>query len=57
MMKFTSGDVYEGMWEKGQMHGYGIYVYVEDFEGSDSEEEEPSERKQKRKPEYEGLFD
>ena len=57
MMKFTSGDVYEGMWEKGQMHGYGIYVYVEDFEGSDSEEEEPSERKQKRKPEYKGLFD
>ena len=42
LMKFTSGDVYEGMWEKGQMHGYGIYVYAEDFEESDSEEEDPS---------------
>ena len=54
LMKFKSGDVYEGMWEKGQMHGYGIYVYAEDFEDSDDDEEEESRKK--RKAEYEGIF-
>ena len=39
-MKFSIGDVYEGKWENGQMHGYGVYVYHEDFEDSDSEGEE-----------------
>ena len=58
LMKFAGGDVYEGMWEDGQMHGYGFYFYAEDFEGSDSEDEETKgEKKPKPKPEYEGLFE
>ena len=57
-MKFSSGDVYEGMWEDGQMEGYGFYYYAEDFEGSDSEEEESEKDKKKKiKPEYEGIFE
>ena len=58
LMKFASGDVYEGMWEDGQMEGYGFYFYAEDFEGSDSEEEEGLKDKKTRiKPEYEGIFE
>ena len=44
LMKFATGDVYEGRWENGQMHGYGVYVYHEDFEDSDSEGEDKDKK-------------
>ena len=40
------------------MEGYGFYFYAEDFEGSDSEEEQGlNDKKTKIKPEFEGIFE
>jgi len=38
-MKHTSGDIYDGKWEDGLMHGYGRLVYAKLFD-DDSDEEE-----------------
>lgn len=40
-MKFKSGDIYDGKWFNGLMHGHGDFIYAKIFE-DDSEEEENS---------------
>ena len=44
IMKFKSGDVYDGQWYNGLMHGHGTFIYAKIFE-SDSEDEEEGEGK------------
>ena len=39
IMKFKLGDVYDGKWENGLMHGYGRLVYAKLFE-EDSDDDE-----------------
>jgi len=41
IMKFKSGDIYDGEWKDGLMHGQGCFVYGKIF-ADDSEEEEES---------------
>ena len=28
MMQFKSGDVYDGQWVRGNIEGYGLYMYA-----------------------------
>ena len=39
IMKFRSGDIYDGKWFNGVMHGHGNFIYSKIYE-DDSEEEE-----------------
>lgn len=43
VMKFTSGDVYDGKWANGLMHGHGRLVYSKIFADESEEEEEKTE--------------
>lgn len=39
IMKFKSGDIYDGKWKNGLMHGHGSFIYAKLFE-DDSEDED-----------------
>ena len=47
IMKFKTGDIYDGFWEDGLMHGHGniIYATLFDDDEDDSDEEEKKEEK------------
>ena len=40
IMKFKTGDIYEGKWENGLMHGHGTLIYGKIFDDESSEEED-----------------
>ena len=43
IMKYATGDIYEGRWKNGIMHGTGRMMYAKIFDDSDEEDgEEPS---------------
>ena len=48
MMKFKSGDIYDGKWADGLMHGHGTFVYADifedDSEDSDSEKDDDAQK-------------
>ena len=46
-MKFKTGDIYDGFWDSGLMHGHGniIYATLFDDDEDDSDEEEKKEEK------------
>ena len=46
IMKFDSGDVYDGKWEKGLMHGHGTLIYADLF--ADDEEDDGDADAEKR---------
>ena len=40
MLKYENGDLYNGMWQEGEKHGFGIFIWAsgEKFEGFWSED-------------------
>ena len=53
-MKFKTGDIYDGSWENGLMHGHGNLIYANIFE--DDEEESDEEEKKEEAAKVTSMF-
>lgn len=57
IMKFKSGDLYDGKWRNGVMHGHGTFIYAQIFEDDSEEDEEQKDAaKQTVTANYVGEF-
>ena len=56
IMKFKSGETYDGEWSNGLMHGHGTFTYVDIFADDSEEEEEENKQEVKITANYVGAY-